>query len=377
MNYRNSWARCRAKPLGVVLWLVLLTVPVLCEAEGITFRRIALTCDERYFDVCGIAFSPDGSKLASASASGLIQIWDAKNGALLRDIYRFVRKPAYIAFSPESSMVAVGGVRNYRRGGAENPLSGLWGLRVLDSTSGQIRAESWGDWSVAKRFTFAAEGKTVIACRRGGLTSLDLATGRATEILLHPGIRIDDCGIAGSADRLAFFEQDGGLCIYDRNSNEITRPRKKVRAGTITALAFSPDGSCLASGSLDHEVRLWESATARELAVLHEPSLVRDERTFTGCIDRVLDVRFSVDGTTLLSAHVDRVVRFWDRADWRLLTRSKLLLSDDLRITSMTFSPDARSLGVVGFTERPDGDSGDPRMWDIFVCDLPRAQRPR
>ncbi len=132
----------------------------------------------------------------------------------------------------------------------------------------------------------------------------------------------------------------------------------------VRAIAFSPDGSFLASGNPSHEVKLWESATGRELAVLHQRSEV-------GCVDRVFDVRFSGDGTRLLSAHLDRVVRVWDPVGRRLLTNSKLLLSDDLAITSMIFSPNAKSLAVVGFTRRAGDENDDPRTWEIFVCDLP------
>jgi WD40 repeat protein len=68
----------------------------------------------------------------------------------------------------------------------------------------------------------------------------------------------------------------------------------------VRAVAFSPDGRLVASGSSDRTVRLWDPATGA----------VR--RTLEGHSDAVRAVAFSPDGRLVASGSGDRTVRLWD-----------------------------------------------------------------
>ena len=72
----------------------------------------------------------------------------------------------------------------------------------------------------------------------------------------------------------------------------------------VFSVAFSPDGTTLASGSLDHTVKLWNVATGNNIATLQ------------GHTDWVRSVAFSPDGTTLASASFDNTVKLWDISEW-------------------------------------------------------------
>lgn len=78
------------------------------------------------------------------------------------------------------------------------------------------------------------------------------------------------------------------------------RPRQATAA--VKAVAFSPDGRTLASGSDDRTVRLWDTATHRSRAVL------------TGHTDAVWSVDLSPDGATLASGSKDHTVWLRDTA---------------------------------------------------------------
>src|SRR5262249_51850812 len=78
--------------------------------------------------------------------------------------------------------------------------------------------------------------------------------------------------------------------------------------GLVEAVAFSPDGRLLATGSQDRTVKLWDLPGGELFD------------SFEGHDDAVWSLAFSADGHTLASAGEDRFVKLWDlshRDDWR------------------------------------------------------------
>ena len=73
-------------------------------------------------------------------------------------------------------------------------------------------------------------------------------------------------------------------------------------AGSVESVAFSPDGQRLASASGDQTVKIWDSATGKELFALK------------GHAGWVKSVAFSPDGQRLASASNDQTVKIWDSA---------------------------------------------------------------
>ncbi len=71
----------------------------------------------------------------------------------------------------------------------------------------------------------------------------------------------------------------------------------------VLTLAFSPDGSLLASGSVDKTIRLWN---------VQNPGAAQPGAVLQGHQKQVAIVRFGADGKTLVSGGYDYTLRFWD-----------------------------------------------------------------
>jgi WD40 repeat protein len=364
MAFIQTRSRRLARLLEVIVGIIYLISPRPVEAEGLSGcrKRLSLSCG--LFEVRAIVFSSDSSILASASADGAIRIWDVTRGLLLRETSDLGGKPVSISFSPDGSTLAVGLVRDARNlSKAHNFQRSYWGITLLDTKSGLPKSKFWGEHFEGKHIAFSSDGKTIVTSRHHGLTCWDLATDHRTDVLRHDVSGIDRIAIALAGDRMAFADIFSNVYIYEVKSNKFV-DIKTAHRRPVSALSFTGDGSLLVSGSLDHEVKVWQTSSGKLDSVFHHTSEI-------GCRDRVLDLNLTLDSKKLRSAHLDGLIKSWDLLGRRFLQSSELSLSANFEVTSMTFSPDGKSLGVIGYVPQVGIGSDLSPSWEIVVWDLP------
>jgi WD40 repeat protein len=115
--------------------------------------------------------------------------------------------------------------------------------------------------------------------------------------------------------------------------------------GSAISVAFAADGKALASGGKDGLVRLWETATGREI------------RRFQGHKGNVDGLAFSPDGKTLLSAGTDNTVCLWDLATGNLRL-NLILVTRTASANAVAFAPDGKAFVAAG-------KNGAARIWDL------------
>ena len=110
----------------------------------------------------------------------------------------------------------------------------------------------------------------------------------------------------------------------------------------VSSVAFSPDGRFIVSGSWDKTLKLWDAANGALL------------KTFKGHGDLVQSVAFSRDGRFIVSGSRDQTLKLWDAASGREL---RTLQGHTNWVRSVAFSPDGRFI-VSG------SDDGTLNFWD-------------
>jgi WD40 repeat protein len=109
---------------------------------------------------------------------------------------------------------------------------------------------------------------------------------------------------AFSPDGKLFAAEAGNPSESNIDIWEISSGAKKSTlkgAGVITVIVFSPDGKVLASGGgvLDNTIKIWDAANGNLL------------QTLTGHNEQILELAFSPDGKTLISASLDKTIKVW------------------------------------------------------------------
>ena len=233
-------------------------------------------------EVKGLAFSADGSTLASAGG-GFVRVFDRNATEVVTEVP--VPDARLVAYSPaDGSLLAVSGL----------------GSSFIDPTGG-IRELSRGDFSGNTwAGSFSADGSLLLAAAPSTFSQAflyDSATGNQIQIFqIQAGaLSADGTLVAG------WFP--GRYTLYDAAAGTlglrwtIPLPLTDVRP---VDLVFTPDGSRLVSGDHDNVVRVRDVATGEVLLEM------------AGHASPIRQVRVSTDGRYALTAGYDGGARYWD-----------------------------------------------------------------
>jgi WD40 repeat protein/serine/threonine protein kinase len=280
-------------------------------------------------EVWGLAYTPDGTTLISSADDHSIKLWDTRHGELLRALEGHNELVASLAISADGRLLASAGFDKTVR---------LWDLpsgnprAVLRGHTDRVRAVAFS--SDGRRLASAGSDKTVRLWDVTGGESLLAFTGHTdtvralafdqsgTLLLSSSDDRtIRGIGVKSGRESLSLlcsqhnsalaFSADGSLLASgdDRGNLSIwdvpTWSRRRLLKGSdagIWGLAFSPDGKTLAAACGDAKVRLWDPTTGQVMLVLD------------GHSQRVNAVAFAPDGATLASAGHDGAIRLWRAA---------------------------------------------------------------
>jgi WD40 repeat protein/serine/threonine protein kinase len=346
--------------------------------------------------VYSVAFSPpDGQYLATATAAGVLRLWQAKTGQELRKWLAHETNPTTsVIFSPDGRYLASGGwdakvkvwdVQTVLQGDVQAPrlqLEHTSRIRVWSVTfspdgqclvsAGGRTADEKGEvkvWDLntrhealtLSRFTdrvacvrFSPDGRRLATA--GPAAQLwDAQTGQEQLTLRGHDIRAEGVAFSPDGRRLASVagllavHRDQEVKVWDaQTGHEVLSLHGHV--GALRTVAFCPDGCRLASAGLDQTVKLWDAATGQEVLTLR------------GHMENVFCVAFSPDGHQLASASIDKTVRIWDASPVEREPGQEYLTlrGHTGAVSDVAFHPtDGRSLASAG-------TDGMVRVWNFW-----------
>lgn len=305
-------------------------------------------------DVTALAFSHDGSLLATGSWDGIVQIWDTMQSRVRVRFTAPNLRVATLSFSHDDALLAVGfipmrlaDVFNHGYG----TLACIPMKPLPDSVETLDTADTWfAHVGGVRSAAFLPDGTLLTAGldeRRASSIAfwnpadrkIAMDLGQFPVTLQRLAVRQD-----GSAFAVAFAGMSSGVPIWQRDARGRYPRRLPITARhpseRCRALAFSPDGATLVGGFDGGRLAWWRDA-----------QLIAWDAAHTGPVEALA---FSPSGDELLSVSVDGVIHGWEPQNRTLRRRFDWQIGD---IRCLTFAPD----GLTAVA----GGSGVAVIWDI------------
>jgi WD40 repeat protein len=291
--------------------------------------------------VQAVAFSPDGSEVASGGSDGRIQLWRPDSGGVLATLTGHRAPVTAVDFALDGERLL---------SASDDSTARLWSV---SPSGGAFEPRTTVDLGDADLGTFSTDGRYAVARGEDGdsydVEVVDVTSGEvrkafdlgADEQLLQ--------AVSPDGSTVAISTSDGVVQLRHTDDGSLV---STVDAAGAESAAFDSDGTRVAIGTAQGDIGVFDVASGREDAV------------FEGLADDVGvgGVAFSPDGTELASAETDGTARVWDvdsGKQRRVFQAFGPRTPNSMDTARVLFSPDGRLLFTAINWEN------DGRLWDL------------
>ena len=291
--------------------------------------------------VAGIAVSPDGRLMATASNDGLVKVWDISTGKELRTFRGHTSWVRSVAFFPDGNRILTSSddlttrVWSIRQGKEIQAFDGHNACRLFSSVSADGKLVA----------TAAYDGVVKLSDPESGqlLKTLDLKSTIWGVALSPDGTRV----VAGIESRPDRDKKDlGGVARVLDIGGDAPALELKHKA-KIWSFNFSADGKWLVTASADGTAKVWDVFSGQELEVLR------------GHAAGVTVANFSPDGRSIVTGGHDGTAIVW-QWDGSTATNVCQLAEHEHFVWACAFLPDNRTV-LTGSAD------GTVKLWDTTI----------
>ncbi len=283
-------------------------------------------------EVMGMAYSPDGKHIATASIAGSVNIWDTNTGLLLLTL-QVPDGATGVVYSPDGKLIATSGAGR--------------STKVWDAATGAEVVALVGHKDEVNNIAFSPDGKRLVTASKDMTAKVwDILTGK--ELLTfsaHENV-IYDVAFSPDGKSIASSGGDGKVRVWDSISGIETLILPIEGATEIRGVAFNPDGKSLTavSNSEFEYIKEWDPVSGK---VLFSGNLGHN----TG----VKDIAFNIDGTLAVTGGSDKKVIIWNVETKQVLYT---FYGHTSNVTGVAFSPDNNRVASSSYDQYV-------RIWDL------------
>ena len=322
-----------------------------------------------------VAWSPNGKQIASASEDQTVQVWDASSGQTALTYQGHTSAVVSVAWSPDGKRIASASWDGTVQDGT---------VQVWDANSGQTLRTYTGHTNAVKSAAWSPDGEWLASASADRTVQVwDASSGQTLQTFRGHTNIVESVAWSPNGKRLASASEDQTVQVWDANSGQTVLTYTK-HTGAVESVAWSPDGKRLASASADGTVRVWDASSGQTLHVYRghtnivesvawspngkriasasfdqtvqvwDASSGQMALTYQGHTNAVDSVAWSLDGTHIASASFDRTVRVWDPATGKLALTYQGHIDV---VDSVAWSPDDTRLASASWDRTV-------RVWD-------------
>lgn len=309
-----------------------------------------------------LALSPDGKTLAVGGQDNLVHLLNAADGKVLAHLKGHTGVINGLAFTPDGARLASASSDGSARLWALPSAADLQASKTPDDVKLVDPTVLSGHKGAVQTLSVTPDGQVLVTGGDDGTVRLwNVADGQASRAIegQHSGpvlaVAVSPDGkslLTGSADKNArlFNLADGTIKFTFAGHN-----------GPIQGVGFAPKGDRVVTAGGEGGLKVWGTADGRGVIAFGHTA------PDNAPIQPVLKVAFAGDGT-LVSASADKTLKTWTfEGSW---SEMKPLAPHVFRVLSIDFSPDGKLLAAGG---GEPSRSGEVKLWDVEKATLVRS----